>query len=316
MSLRRRLSRRTRSTHDSAETQNMEHGSSSVSAAARAATPVALTALAQSSDAFPPLKSAVSFLLQVHDICEKMESNRDSADELRVRVGGVRDSVAEAFQDEEDICLELYDALIQFDDALNGILAAADDVRWRKSRLSRLAFSSRDAETLRIVKQRLVDAMNLLMLIVALHQSKTLRCISQTLDMTVFGVTRVEQGLVSENGQMRAQLARVPRERFFFFFLKLERGPREGGRLKWVNPLLQSLRAGIGRASSRNKRRSARVTDPHNALAGVSTSKRKDRDEPEPLRCVACKVIDGENRDSDMLNDEPTRIINDSQPKS
>ncbi|TDL14955.1 hypothetical protein BD410DRAFT_845606 [Rickenella mellea] len=182
-------------------------GSLSIGAAARAATPVALTALVQSADVFPPLKSAVSFLLQVHDICEKMKSNREGADELRLRIEGVRGFVVEAFQDEEDICLELYDALIQFDDALTSILVAVVDVRWRKNRLSRLAFSARDADTLRTVKQRLDDAMKLLMLIVTLHQTTTLGAISRTLDTTVMSVSRVE-GLVLEVGNMRAQLAR------------------------------------------------------------------------------------------------------------
>ncbi|TDL16278.1 hypothetical protein BD410DRAFT_844554 [Rickenella mellea] len=180
MPLRRRLLRRTRSTHDSAETQNMELGSSSVAAAARAATPVALTTLVQSTAVFPPLKSAAGFLLQVHDICEKMKMNREGANDLRVRVEGVRSFVAEAFEDEEDILM-----WARFQSALNSTLAAADDVWWRKSRLSRLAFSARDAEILRTVKQRLDDAMKLLMLIVSLHQSKTLRSV-------VMGVSRVE----------------------------------------------------------------------------------------------------------------------------
>ncbi|TDL14917.1 hypothetical protein BD410DRAFT_845635 [Rickenella mellea] len=194
MPLRRRLSRRASSPHSSADAQCMKDGSSSLVAAARAATPIALTALVQSADVFPPLKSAVSFLLQVHDICEKMKSNRDGADELRVRVEGVRGFVVEAFQNEKEICVELYDALIQFDDALTSILVAVDDVRWRKSRLSRLAFSAQDAETPRVVQRRLDDAMKLLMLIVALHQTTTLSAISHTLDATLVSVSRVEEG--------------------------------------------------------------------------------------------------------------------------
>ncbi|TDL14881.1 hypothetical protein BD410DRAFT_155823 [Rickenella mellea] len=196
MPFRRRLSRHANSKNESDDAQGKEPGSSSVAAAAaataRAATPVALRALAQSTDIFPPLKSAVSFLLQVHDICEKMKSYREGAGELRVRVEGVRSLTAEAFEDEEDICMELYDALVQFDDALNSILAAVDDVRWRKSRLVRLAYSAKDADTLRIVKQRLDDAMRLLMLIVTLYQSKTLHSMSQPLDTTVMSVSRVE----------------------------------------------------------------------------------------------------------------------------
>ncbi|TDL14054.1 hypothetical protein BD410DRAFT_845633 [Rickenella mellea] len=202
MPLRRRLPHRATTTSHSSDSQSREPGSSAVFDTARAATPIALTALVQSTDVFPPLKSAVSFLLQVHDICEV---NREGANELRLRVGEVRGLVAEAFQDEEDICLDMYDALIQFDNALNGILIAVDDVRWRKSRLSRLAFSARDAETLRTVKQHLDDAMRLLTLIISLHQSKTLRSMSQT-------VSRVE-GLVFEVGHMRAQLA-APRIAF------------------------------------------------------------------------------------------------------
>ncbi|TDL14908.1 hypothetical protein BD410DRAFT_857169 [Rickenella mellea] len=181
----RRLSRRASSTPDSLDAKSTESGSSSVVAAARAATPVALTALVQSADVFPPLKSAVSFLLQVHDICEKMKSNREGANELRLRVEGVRGYIVEAFQEEEDMSIELYDALVQFDNALTSILVAVDNVRWRKTRVSRLAFSARDAETLRTVKQRLDDAMKLLMMIVTLLQSKTLRSVSQT-------VSRVE----------------------------------------------------------------------------------------------------------------------------
>ncbi|TDL16271.1 hypothetical protein BD410DRAFT_808248 [Rickenella mellea] len=192
MPLRRRISRRGISANDSADAQSREAGSSSVAAAARAATPVALTALMQSTDVFPPLKSAASFLLQVHDMCEKMKSNREGANELRVRVEGVRSFVVDAFQDEDDICRELYDALVQFNDALTNILVAVDDVRWRKTRLLRLALSAKDAETLRTVKQRLDDATKLLMLIVSLHQSKTLRSMSQTLDTTVMSVSRVE----------------------------------------------------------------------------------------------------------------------------
>ncbi|TDL14909.1 hypothetical protein BD410DRAFT_845629 [Rickenella mellea] len=165
MPLRRRLPRRAGSSNDSADAQSMKAGSSSIGAAARAATPVALTALVQSTAVFPPLKSAAGFLLQVHDICEKMKSNREGANDLRVRVEDVRSFVAEAFEDEEDICLELYDALVQFDD----ILAAADDVRWRKSRLWRLAFSARDAETLRVVQRRLDGAMKLLMVNITLQ---------------------------------------------------------------------------------------------------------------------------------------------------
>ncbi|TDL14918.1 hypothetical protein BD410DRAFT_845637 [Rickenella mellea] len=195
MPLRRRLSRRAR---NSVDTQSMNIG-----AAARAATPVALTALVQSTAVFPPLKSAVNFLLQVHDICEKMKSNREGADELRVRVEGVRDFVEEAFQEEEDMSTELYDALVQFDEALTNTLVAVDDVRWRKSRISRLAFSARDAETLCIVRQRLDDAMKLLKLIVTLHLTTTLGAISRTLDTTVMSVSRVE-GLVFEVRHMKA----------------------------------------------------------------------------------------------------------------
>ncbi|TDL13678.1 hypothetical protein BD410DRAFT_797559 [Rickenella mellea] len=153
-----------------------------------------------------------------------MKSNQEGAKELRVRVEGVRGYIVEAFQDEEDIFLEMYDALVQFDEALTNVLVAVDNVRWRKSRISRLAFSSRDSETLRIVKQRLDDAMELLMLIVSLHQTKTLRSMSQTLYATVVSVSRVEQGLVLEVGNMRAQLARVyvqPRQKLpppHFFF--------------------------------------------------------------------------------------------------
>ncbi|TDL16273.1 hypothetical protein BD410DRAFT_795538 [Rickenella mellea] len=215
MPFRRRPLRRARSTNDPTDADSMEPGSSSVAGAARAATPVALTALFQSTDVFPPLKSALSFLLQVHDICEKMKSNRGGADELRVRVEGVRDFVVEAFQDEEDMCLELYNALIQFDDALMSILVAVDDVRYRKSRLLRLAFSARDTETLRLVKQRLDDATKLLMLIVTLQQSKTLHSMSRT-------VSRVE-GLVFEVGYMRAQLTAprtaLKKPALFFFHI-------------------------------------------------------------------------------------------------
>ncbi|TDL14959.1 hypothetical protein BD410DRAFT_845609 [Rickenella mellea] len=167
--LRRRLPRRASSANDSSDAQSREPGSSSVVAAARAATPVVLTALVQSADVFPPLKSAVSFLLQVHDICEKMKSNREGADELRLRVEGVRGYIVEAFQEEEDMSIELYDALVQFDNALTSILVAVDNVRWRKTRVSRLAFSARDAETLRTVKQRLDDAMKLLMVNLSHH---------------------------------------------------------------------------------------------------------------------------------------------------
>ncbi|TDL21432.1 hypothetical protein BD410DRAFT_305313 [Rickenella mellea] len=187
-------------------------------AAARAFAPVALSALMQSTDVFPPLKSAVSVLHQIYDTCERMKNNREGADELRMLVESVRDSLVKMFADETDICSELCDALIRFDQALTNFLDAVDGVRWRKNRMMRLAYSSRDAETLRTVRQRLDDATKLLMLVVTMHQSKTLHSISKTVDTTGSGVARVE-GLVLEVGYMRAQLAqpqRRPPEEFFF----------------------------------------------------------------------------------------------------
>ncbi|TDL16270.1 hypothetical protein BD410DRAFT_642783 [Rickenella mellea] len=213
------LRRRAASTpkHIDSGVATKSHATGDAMDAARAFAPVALTALMQSADVFPPLKSAVGFLLQVHDICERMKCNREGADELRIRVESIRDYVADAFQDEKDVGSELYSTLIRFDQSLTNLLIAVDRIRWRRSRVLRFAHAVQDAESLGCVKERLDDSTKLLMLIITMHHVKALRSISTTVDKTELSVARVES-LVMEVGYMRTQLAQARRLFGVFFF--------------------------------------------------------------------------------------------------
>jgi hypothetical protein len=68
---------------------------------------IALTALKESSDAFPPLKSVVAGVLHIVDLSQKVKSNKEECQKLASRVQEMLDKIAVAVPDATCISYDL-----------------------------------------------------------------------------------------------------------------------------------------------------------------------------------------------------------------
>jgi len=75
---------------------------------------IALTALKESADAFPPLKGAVAGVLHVVDLSQKVKSNKDECQKLASRVQEILDRIALAVPDATRISPDLLTRIDEF----------------------------------------------------------------------------------------------------------------------------------------------------------------------------------------------------------
>jgi len=95
-----------------------------------AAVSLALTALKESADAFPPLKGAVGAVVHIRDLRLKVRSNQDEFDKLICRVEMILEKVADAIPDPNNIPLDLLVRIEEF----TTVVAHIGHLMERKSR--------------------------------------------------------------------------------------------------------------------------------------------------------------------------------------
>ncbi|TDL18855.1 hypothetical protein BD410DRAFT_792848 [Rickenella mellea] len=145
---------------------------------AREFSPIALSVLRDSAEVIPSLKSAVEFLLQIHDRCEKLKNNREYANDLRTPIDGLRESMVDAFPDANDIGSDVRDALEYFDTTTAKFLRTLENIPPQKNGVSRMMNTARDAELLSTVNRHLDETTKSFMLVVTMLQTDALRKLS------------------------------------------------------------------------------------------------------------------------------------------
>jgi len=82
---------------------------------------LALTALKESSDTFPPLKSAVAGVIHIWELYRKVKSNRKECLKLAFRLQEILDKIADATPDASQIPPDLLDRIERFTRTLDDI---------------------------------------------------------------------------------------------------------------------------------------------------------------------------------------------------
>jgi len=82
---------------------------------------IVLNAIKESSDAFPPLKGAVSSILHIIELSQKVKSNKEDCQKLAFRVQEILDKVTRAVPDATCISFDLLGRIAEFENTLDEI---------------------------------------------------------------------------------------------------------------------------------------------------------------------------------------------------
>ncbi|KAJ7055363.1 hypothetical protein C8F01DRAFT_1234776 [Mycena amicta] len=116
-----------------------------------------LTALKESSDAFPPLKSAVGGVVALCNIAERAKHSKSDARDIAFRTKEVLDLVAEAVPDPTVISPPMLKSIQRFTVLLEEIRRRLEPIV-RASSVSRIVRLNRNERTLAGIKAQLDDA--------------------------------------------------------------------------------------------------------------------------------------------------------------
>ncbi|KAJ7055327.1 hypothetical protein C8F01DRAFT_1160198 [Mycena amicta] len=116
-----------------------------------------LTALQQSSDAFPPLKSAVGGVVALCTIAERAKHSKSDARDIALRTKEFLDVVAEAVPDPTAISPSMLKSIERFTVLLTEIRHRLEPIV-RASSVSRIVRLNRNERTLAGIKAQLDDA--------------------------------------------------------------------------------------------------------------------------------------------------------------
>ncbi|KAJ7051564.1 hypothetical protein C8F01DRAFT_1174238 [Mycena amicta] len=146
----------------------IKHGSAAFSDIAL----TSLTALRESADAFPPLKSTVGGFLALWNTIERVKTSKQNAKALRLRAYKVLEALTDAVPDPSNIPPSMLMSIQRFNDVLIEAVNAMEPLTKRRSLLS----LNRDEATLELFNRRLDESF-------------------QT--FTIAGLTRVETQLLA-----------------------------------------------------------------------------------------------------------------------
>jgi len=121
------------------------------------ATLITLTALKESSDAFPPLKSTVGGVVHIWELCRKVKSNQAECLALWSRVMEILNMIADAVPDGTRIPPDLLVRIENFTCVLDDIQTFMESLRHRKY-LNRLLRHKEDEGRLNDLNRQLDDA--------------------------------------------------------------------------------------------------------------------------------------------------------------
>ncbi|TDL19060.1 hypothetical protein BD410DRAFT_792486 [Rickenella mellea] len=139
---------------------------------------LALSFLKESSDVFPPLKSAVAALLRMYVICDSAKGNKECAKELRNEVLQTIDCLSDLFV--KDTLTEvlpirhLRHDFETFFSSCENILDELAGIQQRRHFFSRIIHSKDDERVLTGANKCLTRARNVLQLALLKHQTKML----------------------------------------------------------------------------------------------------------------------------------------------
>jgi len=115
---------------------------------------LALTALKESADAFPPLKGAVGAVVHIRDLRLKVKSNQDEFNKLVSRVEMILEKVADAVPDPTKIPPDLQGRIEEFTTVVAHIGHLMES-RSRRKALRRLLSHKEDEEIISDIHRRL-----------------------------------------------------------------------------------------------------------------------------------------------------------------
>ncbi|KAJ6577774.1 hypothetical protein B0H19DRAFT_1062353 [Mycena capillaripes] len=135
-----------------------------------------LTALRESADAFPPLKSAVGGVLALWNTAERVKTSKERAQALSRRAYEVLEALTDAVPDPTNIHPSMLVSIQRFDDVLREARDAIAPLTKRRRLVSSVLSLNRDEATLELFNRRLDESF-------------------QT--FTIAGLTRVETRLLA-----------------------------------------------------------------------------------------------------------------------
>ncbi|KAJ7885237.1 hypothetical protein B0H13DRAFT_2045215 [Mycena leptocephala] len=135
-----------------------------------------LTALRESADVFPPLKSVVGGVLALWNTAERVKTSRERARALSRRAYKVLEVLTDAVPDPSNIHPSMLVSIQRFDDVLREARDAIDPLTKRRRFLSSVLSANRDEATLELFNRRLDESFQ---------------------SFTIGGLTRVETQLLA-----------------------------------------------------------------------------------------------------------------------
>ncbi|KAJ6577795.1 hypothetical protein B0H19DRAFT_1370877 [Mycena capillaripes] len=135
-----------------------------------------LTALRESSDAFPPLKSAVGGVLALWNTAERVKTSKERAQALSRRTYEILEALTDAVPDPANIHPSMLASIQRFDDVLREARDAMVPLTKRRRFMASVLSLSRDEATLELFNRRLDESFQ---------------------SFTIAGLTRVETQLLA-----------------------------------------------------------------------------------------------------------------------